>query len=322
MQDDNRHRQEATDRTKLILWLFGGMVAAFIVGIILALLPWDGLWMRFVGVALSVVIVSVATYLMYFALTYWWRKWRKQAKPYATPGFKSVVGIVVVWGVVLPGVVLLAAAFENLRERSYVVESVRLSPPPTEEVNGVAPPVARATHTPIVLPTVAFLPSVRPQQDLWDYRSQALDERLGQEFNACWNAVGGFDGLHERIDDLDDLSVWPMGDGYRVSLHSGPSAEARKVLETYEYTMGLEEPYDKANGAVMYALKRGGLLEDMQDEEAERQQVFRILYLLPLTDAQWLEIRVPVYAQLVAYQAYYTSYINLMELVSPGCAGR
>ena len=313
MKDDNLETKDQPDRTVPVLTGFGLVVVAFIVRAVLASMPGAGPFEAWFLLVADVLFVTGAVYLLYLVGTYWWRRWRKQPKPYATPGMRSLLVILAGSSVVMPAAVFSAAALTGGEDLDGGGEVAAWWAKPTTAAS------TREGSAATVGPTAVLEATLTPEEDRLAFQAEFTEEAYKEEFNACWRAVGGDEGLHQRMGALEGLSVVPVDSEYEVTLDEGAASNVRNVFHYYSYTVEVGYRYAEVYEKVAVALEAQGLARGTGElEDAEYN--LGILALHPFTDAEWLEVRDVAFGMLRASRVLFTTYAILAEMISPGCS--
>ena len=253
-------------------------------------------WLMMVNDILTMTGVS---YLVYFGGTALWRRWRKHPKPHASPGLPTLGAMFVVWAILVPAAVFGALA---LTQDGWD-DSVALMPTPT-----VAATAAKASDLSL-------------EDDLAAYRLLLADMTMLDPGNACWSAVGGYEGMYERMGDVDGITVKLEGGGQNVFLEWGASAEAKRIFWSHERLRGDEDRMYAVWDELKEVLKREAILVGSENVEAENLRMSSVLTYHPFNEEEWKEVRALAYEEREATQHYQNSSIGFMELFSPGCSG-
>ena len=288
-----------TDRAGAIILSVFLFVAGNIIQLLLvAFAPGNTFTLTILLIADTLALTGLL-YILYFLTMYLYRKLRRQPKPYATPGFKSMLLVLVISAVLLPTAIFTALALTSNDQNT--VQELSIAPTPTAAA----------------IPT----PSLRPQEDLSEYR-RILHEDIPifDAYTRCYSNIGEQQGLLQRIDAREDLRVQPRGEGHQIDIGSDASEESTRIITLYRALIPVLQRYPEALDTLLEALQSQGYPLNMENISVE-DQAYIVLNSEPFTDAQWTAIRDAAYQERTLARTSQAQYTQLMEILMPGCSG-
>jgi len=298
MQDDSLHNEKQPDRTVPNVLALGAIGLGIILRAVFLSVPVDGSYELLVFLAADVVTITGVVFLLYSLATSLWRRWRKHPKPHASPGLPTLGAMFVVWAILVPvGVFGALALFDDEGEDAIT-----------------------AVPTPTVAATVVEANDLSIELDIAAYRSLLDDqERVAEQVNVCWAAIGRYEGVYEKLGEVDGITVDQEGQVFQVFLERGAPAEARSIFASHEALRGDEDRMYAVWNDLKDALKREGLMVSTDDVLVENERMSSVLTYYPFSDEEWEELRPLMYEEREATQHYQNAYIRFLELLSPGC---